>query len=79
MITDEKLYKGYLDGDDANLTLLMERYGNRLTLYINVYLHDLYDSEDLMIEAFAYLISIMKVIFLDLFLLDFLLLFLELA
>jgi len=57
MIIDEALYRAYLDGDDAGLALLMERYGNRLTFYINGYLHDMYDSEDLMIEAFAYLIS----------------------
>ena len=57
MLTDEALYGAYLDGDDDSLTLLMERYGDRLTFYINGYLHDLYDSEDLMIEAFAYLIS----------------------
>lgn len=57
MIPDEDLYRDYLNGDNAALALLMERYGNRLTLYINGYLHDLQDSEDLMIEAFAYLIS----------------------
>ncbi len=57
MMTDEALYKAYLDGDDAGLALLMEQYGNRLTFYINGYLHDMYDSEDLMIEAFAYLVS----------------------
>ncbi len=57
MMADEALYKAYLDGDDAGLALLMERYGNRLTFYINGYLHDIHDSEDLMIEAFAYLIS----------------------
>lgn len=57
MIMDEVLYKAYLDGDDSSLELLMERYGNRLTFYINGYLHDIHDSEDLMIEAFAYLIS----------------------
>ncbi len=57
MIDDEDLYKDYLAGDDVSLALLMERYGDRLTFYINGYIHDLYDSEDLMIEAFAYLIS----------------------
>ncbi|NLN84324.1 MAG: sigma-70 family RNA polymerase sigma factor [Firmicutes bacterium] len=57
MTKDETLYRAYLDGDDAGLTLLMERYGNKLTFYINGYLHDLHDSEDLMIEAFAYLIA----------------------
>lgn len=35
----------------------MARYGNRLVLYIDSYLHDIHDSEDLMIEAFAYLIA----------------------
>ncbi len=57
MMADEALYRAYLDGDDAGLALLMERYGNRLTFYINGYLYDMYDSEDLMIEVFAYLIS----------------------
>ena len=57
MMSDEALYMAYLDGDDSGLTLLMDRYGNRLTFYINGYIYDMYDSEDLMIEAFAYLIS----------------------
>lgn len=57
MITDETLYRAYLDGDDAGLSSLMERYGDRLTFYINGYLHDIHESEDFMIEAFAYLIA----------------------
>lgn len=57
MIIDETLYENYLNGDDVGLELLMKKYGDRLTFYINGYLHDLHDSEDLMIEAFAYLIS----------------------
>lgn len=57
MMTDEALYRAYLGGDDASLASLMDRYGDRLTFYINGYLHDIYDSEDLMIEAFAYLIT----------------------
>ncbi|NMB42116.1 MAG: sigma-70 family RNA polymerase sigma factor [Firmicutes bacterium] len=55
MITDETLYRRYLEGDESGLTALMERYGNSLTFYINGYLHDINDAEDLMIEAFAYL------------------------
>lgn len=55
MITDEILFRRYLEGDESGLTVLMERYGNSLTFYINGYLHDLNDAEDLMIEAFAYL------------------------
>ncbi len=57
MITDETLYRSYLDGDDRGLTVLMERYGSSLTFYIHGYLHDIYDAEDLMIEAFSYLIA----------------------
>ncbi len=55
MITDVTLYRRYLEGDESGLTALMERYGNSLTFYMNGYLHDLNDAEDLMIEAFAYL------------------------
>ncbi len=58
MSTDEALYRAYLDGDDSGLTLLMDRYGNRLTFYINGYIYDMYDSEDLMIEAFALGVSV---------------------
>ena len=36
---------------------LMEIYGDKLTLYINGYIKNLHDSEDLLIEVFAYLIS----------------------
>ena len=34
---------------------LMKKYGSALTLYINGYLHDLHEAEDLMIEVFTYL------------------------
>lgn len=54
-ITDEILYNQYLEGEENGLTELMERYGNSLTFYINGYLHDVNEAEDLMIEAFAYL------------------------
>ena len=57
MLTDETLYRRYVDGDDEGLNGLMERYGNSLTVYINGYLHDLHESEDLMIDAFSYLIA----------------------
>ena len=51
--TDEDLYSLYLGGDEAALRVLMERYGNRLTLFICTHIHDIHDSEDLMIEAFS--------------------------
>lgn len=57
MITDETLYRRYVGGDDEGLNGLMERYGDSLTFYINGYLHDLHESEDLMVEAFSYLIA----------------------
>jgi RNA polymerase sigma-70 factor (ECF subfamily) len=56
MISDETLYYNYFNGDESGLTGLMERYSNSLTNYIYGYLHDIHDSEDLMIEAFAYII-----------------------
>lgn len=56
MIDDEILYRDYLDGDEGGLVRLMERYGNSLTFYINGYIHDVHDAEDLMIEAFARMI-----------------------
>lgn len=57
MPLDETLYRAYLSGDDDGLTALMERYGNKLTFYLDGYLHDIHEAEDLMIEAFAYLIA----------------------
>ncbi len=56
-MADEALYRAYLDGNDAGLSLLMEQYGDRLTFYINGYIRDMHEAEDLMIEAFAYLIA----------------------
>ena len=49
MSTDEEFYKQYLCGDEAGLEALMKKYGDPLTLYINGYLHDVHEAEDLMI------------------------------
>ena len=57
MVIDEELYRQYLRGDEAGLEALMRKYGNPLTLYINGYLHDVHEAEDLMIDLFAYLIA----------------------
>lgn len=54
-MTDEQYYRLYLDGDETGLSELMKKYGSALTLYINGYLHDLHEAEDLMIEVFTYL------------------------
>lgn len=53
MISDETAYRRYLDGDQQAADLLVEKYGDALTLYLNGYLKDLDEAEDLMIEAFA--------------------------
>ena len=57
MTTDEALYRRYLDGDEDALGELMERYGTKLTLYLDGYLCDLHEAEDLMIEAFSQLFA----------------------
>lgn len=53
MISDETAYRRYLDGEEKAADLLVERYGDALTLYINGYLRDMHEAEDLMIEAFS--------------------------
>ena len=57
MATDEELYGQYLSGDETGLELLIKKYGDPLTLYINGYLHDVHEAEDLMMEAFSYLFT----------------------
>ena len=54
-MTDEGLYRRYLRGDESGLSELMSRYGDALTVYIDGYLGDIHESEDLMIEVFSYL------------------------
>ena len=53
MNSDDELYKMFLSGDIASYDQLLLRYGDHLIFYINGYMHDLQDSEDLMIESFA--------------------------
>ena len=57
MACDEVFYRQYLSGDDAGLEALMKKYGDPLTLYIDGYLHDVHEAEDLMLDAFAYLFT----------------------
>ena len=56
-MTDEELYRRYLDGDEKSVDELMKRHEAALILYITGYLHDLHEAEGLMIEAFAYLFT----------------------
>lgn len=53
MISDENAYRRYIDGEQKAADMLVEKYGDALTLYINGYLKDVQEAEDLMIEAFA--------------------------
>lgn len=53
MVTDEELYGQYLRGDETGLELLIKKYGDPLTLYIDGYLHDVHEAEDLMMETFS--------------------------
>ena len=53
VISDEMAYREYLGGREESADILVDRYGDALTYYINGYIHDIHESEDLMIEAFA--------------------------
>ena len=54
MTCDEALYRQYLSGDDEGLNALMKKYGDPMTLYIDGYLHDVHESEELMLDVFAF-------------------------
>lgn len=56
-LSDERCFGEYLAGNEGGLRALMDRYGDSLTLYVYGYLHDLHDSEDLMIEAFSRVVA----------------------
>ncbi|MEG1878589.1 MAG: RNA polymerase sigma factor [Pseudoflavonifractor sp.] len=56
MDQDEALFCRFLSGEEDALRTLMDRYGNRLTLYISGIICDLHDAEDLMLEAFSRII-----------------------
>lgn len=43
MISDETAYRRYLDGEQKAADLLVEKYGDPLTLYINGYLKDIHE------------------------------------
>lgn len=53
MKTDETLYELFWQGDEKAADELVLRHGDILTLYINGYLKDIHEAEDLMIESFA--------------------------
>lgn len=57
MICDGDFYRQYLNGDNVGLEALMEKYGDPLTVYLDGYLHDIHEAEELMLDVFAYLFT----------------------
>ena len=53
MLSDDELYQRYLKGDKASGDELMLRYADSLTAYLNAFLKDIDDAEDLMLETFT--------------------------
>lgn len=52
-MTDEEAYMKYFDGSEEAADFLIKRYDDALVLYINGYIRDMHEAEDLMIEAFS--------------------------
>lgn len=56
--TDEATYRHYLDtGSEADLRVLLERHRESLTLFVNEFVRDLDDAEEVMLDAFAVVAS----------------------
>ena len=55
--SDYEVYGSFLEGDEDALEVLVERFGNSLTLYIDGYIHDVHEAEDLMMETFSWLFT----------------------
>lgn len=53
MYSDDELYHQYLSGDQSAGDSLMLRHGDALTAYLNAFLHNEQDAEDLMLDCFA--------------------------
>ena len=60
MLTDEQLYERHFQGEREAAEQLVERYGDSLIRYINGYISDYHESEDLMIETFAQMFAKMR-------------------
>ena len=52
-MTDDELYRQYLAGDQAAGDALILRYGDALTAYLDAFLHNAQDAEDLMLDCFT--------------------------
>ena len=56
-VSDDELYERYKNGDTSAYDELILRYKDGLTAYLNVILGSVPDAEDMMIEAFAYIME----------------------
>ena len=52
-MSDDLLYQEYLNGNQAAGDELMLHYGDALTAYLDAFLHNVQDAEDLMIDCFT--------------------------
>ena len=52
-MSDDELYRQYLAGDQSAGDQLMIRYADSLTAYLNGFLHNPQDAEDLMLDCFT--------------------------
>ena len=57
MQNDDALYDEYLSGSAQAFDALVIRYGDSLTVFLYGYLHNWQDAEDMMVEAFARIMS----------------------
>lgn len=53
MANDDELYSRYLSGDLSAGDALMLRYGDALVTYLDAFLHNSHDAEDLMLDCFS--------------------------
>ncbi len=52
-MSDHELYRLFLSGDQSAGDKLMIRYADALTAYLDGFLHNIHDAEDLMLECFT--------------------------
>ena len=52
-MTEDELYRQYLAGDDSAGDQLMLLRGDPLTAYLDAFVHNAHDAEDLMLDCFA--------------------------
>ena len=53
MKSDDQLYQEYLAGDQSSGDELLLRHGEELMRYLDAFLHNVHDAEDLMLDVFT--------------------------